>query len=181
MEAERLDRIAKRLGSGVHRRHILGVLAAGLAAARGGQRVTLANHKPSHCAHEGEKVESGKSGKACCEGLTEDAEGRCVLAAPPSECPTSSDICLILDECGSHGETLPSGAPRVCNCGLTMEGAGFCADLTAGCGPTPTIGLPCNSSTDCVLVPGGACVDVSSQPCCLHHPDDPPGACLPPC
>ena len=79
VDGRQFDGLTKNLAAGPGaRRDVVKGLAGGLlAGALGlvGSRAVRANRKPSHCAHEGEKVEPGNSGKACCEGLIEDAEG----------------------------------------------------------------------------------------------------------
>lgn len=80
MDAARFDGIAKALGSGADRRRMLSVLGGGLAAALGGGAGTLADHKPSHCAKAGQKVQSHKE---CCSGLM-GVDSRCM--AEPGHC-----------------------------------------------------------------------------------------------
>jgi hypothetical protein len=89
MDSRQFDRIVKALGSGVQRRHILGVLAGGFIAALSRQRATLAHHKASHCAHEGE-VPDPKTKKPCCPGLVPDPTNpkrRCIVEVPTPVCP----------------------------------------------------------------------------------------------
>jgi hypothetical protein len=86
MDSERFDGLVRRFGQPRSRRQTLRGLAGAVTAGAlglGGGRVGLANHKPSHCAHEGEKVEPGNSGKGCCEGegLVVGADGRCVVSS----------------------------------------------------------------------------------------------------
>jgi hypothetical protein len=91
MDSERFDGLVRSFGQTRSRRQTLRglagatavVLGASLGAERtaakrkGRGRVAAATRKPVPCAHEGEKVRPGKSGKGCCQGLAEDAEGRC--------------------------------------------------------------------------------------------------------
>jgi hypothetical protein len=88
MDSERFDGLVRSFGQSRSRRQTLRSLAGAVTAGAlglSGSRVALANHKPSHCAHAGEKVEAGNSGKTCCagEGLVVGADGRCVV---PSGC-----------------------------------------------------------------------------------------------
>jgi hypothetical protein len=83
MDSERFDGLVRSFGQSRSRRQTLRSLAGAVTAGAlglGGSRVALANHKPSHCAHEGEKVVPGNSGKACCPDLVEEA-GRCVVSS----------------------------------------------------------------------------------------------------
>ena len=90
MDSRQFDRMVKALGSGVQRRHIIGILAGGLTAALSKQRATLADHKASHCAHEGEKVQPQKG---CCTGLIEGTDDRCEPEPPPPTCTTPGGVC----------------------------------------------------------------------------------------
>jgi hypothetical protein len=86
MDSERFDGLVRSFGQSRSRRQTLRILAGAVTAGAlglGGSRAALADHKPSHCAHEGEKVVTGSSGKTCCAGLVVGAGGRCVV---PSGC-----------------------------------------------------------------------------------------------
>ena len=97
MDGRQFDGLTKHLAArtGARRDIVKGLAGGLLAGALGlvGSRAALANHKPSHCAHEGEKVAPGKSGKACCEGLTEDAAGRCQVDCL-QQCEDAFTACL---------------------------------------------------------------------------------------
>jgi hypothetical protein len=83
MDAQQFDALTKALGSGAARRRVLGALAGGLVAVLGRQ-AGLAGHTPEHCAKAGQKPQPGNSGKGCCAGLTEGADGRCSgVGSPP--------------------------------------------------------------------------------------------------
>ena len=93
MDAQQFDALTKALGSGASRRRVLGALAGSLVAALGRQGATVANHKPEHCAKAGQKPRRGKSGKGCCAGLTEGADGRCRGVGSPDPCQGCSGRC----------------------------------------------------------------------------------------
>jgi hypothetical protein len=91
MDQERFDRITKTLASERSRRGVLRGLAGGLLAGAGSLivgRSALADHTPSHCAHEGEKEQLNRNNpKSCCAGLAPDANGRCQPIVAPVVCP----------------------------------------------------------------------------------------------
>ena len=83
MDGSHFDRLARDLGAARSRRAVAKGLAGGLmvgAVTLLAGRVTVADHKPEHCALEGEKV---LPQKGCCVGLTAGRDGRCAPTPPP--------------------------------------------------------------------------------------------------
>jgi hypothetical protein len=168
MDPRQFDRMAKALGSGVQRRHILGVLAGGFAAALSTQRATLAHHKASHCAHEGE-VPDPRTKKSCCPGLVPDPtdpKRRCIVEVPPPAlCPA------FFDPCATDEPPLPACYETTsCFCAMTTEGESFCGQQAPGSGNcaspacTQTTGCDLANPDEICCLPGQTCVELSCCP-----------------
>jgi hypothetical protein len=168
MDSERFDGLVRSFGQTRSRRQTLRglagatavILGASLGAERtaakrkGRGRVAAANRKPEPCAHEGEKVRPGKSGKGCCQGLAEDAEGRC----QPQ----------LLTECCVRQARVPTtrGDVSVVDAVVTCEKPGTCTGLVPAMLSTvfqitSTFGTSCDpavagcASGSCCVQPNG--------------------------
>jgi hypothetical protein len=137
MDARHFDGLTKALISGTNRRSVLGGLVAGLVAALGAQRATMA----AECKKAGQKV---KHSRDCCSGAV-DADDRCV-EGPDCE----SNRCACVQTCKCTAKTCP--AP--CSCEVTVAGDEFCKDGGGGnC-------VPCTGDESCTDQPGGRCVAI---------------------
>jgi hypothetical protein len=145
MDGSRFDRLARDLVAGRSRRTVAKGIAGGLAAAVTlvGRRATVADHKPEHCAHAGEKVQSRKG---CCADLTAGADGRCAAPGPFGAACTSNAGC----------------ASGVCACRAhDCSGGGLCADAYSG-----TVDQACfdaGGGVADVRTPGGAQAEVCAR------------------
>jgi hypothetical protein len=104
MDADQFDGLVKALSWGAERRRVLGVFAGGLVAALGGQRSIVADHKPAHCAKEGQQAKN-KRKKGCCAGLLAceivDCSGEFCVPTPQS--PVCVDVQSNPFHCGRCG------------------------------------------------------------------------------
>jgi hypothetical protein len=107
LDARQFDGFAKALGSGAHRRRVLGVLTGGLVAALGSRQVTQAQGN-SGCAHFCQDVfppgrERGECVSAAARG---DAGNLCAACGADPTCVIVDDDTGALScshHCGVHG------------------------------------------------------------------------------
>jgi hypothetical protein len=81
MDPKRFDRMTHALAEGRSRRSLVKGLTGGLLAGAASLivgRGALADHKPDHCAQEGQQAHLDQHhSKSCCPGLVPDANGWC--------------------------------------------------------------------------------------------------------
>ena len=93
MDDKSFDSLTRSLVQGASRRTILKRLVGGAAAGAltlRGVRGVAADHKPEHCAKEGQKAHPHKP---CCPGLVAGADERCAGAPPPPPCAPPGSPC----------------------------------------------------------------------------------------
>ena len=122
MDGRSFDSLTSSLARGASRRTILrrlvGGAVAGALTLRGVQGVA-ADHKPEHCAKEGQKAHPHKP---CCPGLVPgDDDQRCAPGPPPPPiCPVIGQLC----------GTFFGPCPPQCQCtNLNFIGVGICGPV----------------------------------------------------
>jgi hypothetical protein len=130
--------------------------------------------KKDECAKSGQ---SRKPGNPCCEGLTEDAAGQCVVPSSPPSCVPETVATTCAGQCGKVGNNcgqFVTCAP--CTCDPSCAFCQRCDELTDDCEPDlAKVGMSCAECAQCAG--DGTCQPCAHECCATQCCADPAAIC----